>query len=183
MKIMLKNARLAFPNLFQPRPGQDGGEAKYGASLIIAPDNPAIKELNAAFSKIAKEKWAEKGETILKGLKAQDRLCLHDGATKAQYQGFEGNMFVSSSSKTRPSVFDRLRTPIAAEDGKVYSGCYVNASIELWAQDSKSYGKRINAQLRGVQFVADGDAFAAGSAASDEEFEDLGDQGDVDPTA
>jgi Protein of unknown function (DUF2815) len=184
MKIMLKNARLAFPNLFSARAGQDGGEAKFGASLILDPKNPAIAELNAAFTKIAKEKWADKGETILKGLKAQDRLCLHDGATKASYQGFEGNMYVSASSKLRPSVFDRTRTPLTAEDGKPYSGCYVNASIELWAQDSKQYGKRINAQLRGVQFVADGDAFAAGQSASEEEFEDLGDQGDdTDPTA
>ena len=120
----------------------------------------------------------------MKGLRAQDRLCLHDGATKASYQGFEGNLFVSSSSKLRPSVFDRNRVPLQPDDGKPYSGCYVNASIELWPQDSKQYGKRINAQLRGVQFVADGDAFAAGSAASDDEFEDLGDQGDdTDPTA
>lgn len=184
MRILIKNARLAFPNLFEPRPGQDGGEAKYGASLIIAPDNPAVKELNAAFAKIAKEKWADKAEVILKGLRAQNRLCLYDGATKAQYQGFEGNMYVSASSKLRPSVFDRNKAPLTAEDGKPYSGCYVNASIELWAQDSKSYGKRINAQLRGVQFAADGDAFAAGSAASDDEFDDLGDQGDdTDPTA
>jgi hypothetical protein len=184
MRILIKNARLAFPNLFTARPGQDGGEAKFGASLIIAPDNPAIKEINAAFEKIAKEKWGDKAATILKGLRAQDRLCLHDGATKAQYQGFEGNMYVSASSKLRPSVFDRSRTPLTAEDGKPYSGCYVNASIELWAQDSKQYGKRINAQLRGVQFDRDGDAFAAGTAASEDEFEDLGDQGDdTDPTA
>lgn len=184
MRIQLKNARLAFPNLFQARPSQDGGKAKFGASLILAPDNPAIKELNAAFTKIAREKWADKGDTILKGLKAQDRLCLHDGATKAQYQGFEGNMFVSANSDIRPSVFDRNKVPLVETDGKPYSGCYVNASIELWAQDSKAYGKRINAQLRGVQFVADGDAFAAGSAASEDEFDDLGDQGgDTDPTA
>lgn len=60
----------------------------------------------------------------------------------------------------------------------------MNASIELWAQDNKQFGKRINAQLRGVQFLRDGDAFAAGSPASEDEFEDLGDQGDdTDPTA
>jgi hypothetical protein len=184
MRILIKNARLAFPNLWQPRAATDGGKAKYGASLIIAPDNPAVKELNAAFPKLAKEKWADKGEVILKGLRAQDRLCLHDGATKAQYQGFEGNLFVSANSDVRPSIFDRNRIPLQPDDGKPYSGCYVNASIELWPQDHKAHGKRINAQLRGVQFVADGDAFAAGSPASDDEFEDLGDQGDdTDPTA
>lgn len=184
MKILIKNARLAFPNIFTARAGEDGGKAKYGASLIIPPNHPAIAELEKAFAKIASEKWGEKGPAILKGLKSQDRLCLHNGDAKAQYNGFEGNMYVSASSLTRPSVFDRNRTPLTEEDGKPYSGCYVNASIELWPQDSKSYGKRINAQLRGVQFAADGDAFAAGTAASEDEFDDLGNQGDdTDPLA
>jgi hypothetical protein len=44
--------------------------------------------------------------------------------------------------------------------------------VEIWAQDN-NYGKRINASLKGVQFVRDGDAFAGGGAASPDEFEDL----------
>lgn len=184
MKFLIKNARLAFPNLFQPRPGEDGKKGKYGASLIIPTDHPIVKELEAAFVKIANEKWGDKGPAILKGLKAQDRLCLHNGDTKSQYSGFEGNLFISASSQTRPSVFDRNKTPLTEDDGKPYSGCFVNASIELWPQDHKKHGKRINAQLRGVQFFADGDAFAAGSPASEDEFDDLGDQGDdTDPLA
>lgn len=184
MIIQLQNARLAFPNLFKARPPKDGqGKAKFGASLILEPSNPAIKTLEAAFVKLATEKWAEKGAAILKGLKAQDRVALHDGATKAGYSGFEGNFFVSANSEIRPSVFDRNKTPLMEGDGKPYSGCYVNASIELWVQDSKDFGKRINAQLRGVQFLRDGDAFAAGTAAADTEFEDLSTEGEeVDPT-
>jgi len=184
MKLMVTNARLAFPNLWRPRPGTDGGKAKYGALLIIDPANPAVAEIQKAFAAIAKEKWGAKADAILKGLKAQDRLALHDGSTKSQYQGFEGNLFVSANSDARPSVFDRQRTPLAESDGKPYSGCYVNASIELWPQDSAQFGKRINAQLRGVQFLRDGDAFAAGTPAFEDEFADLGDQGDdTDPTA
>ena len=181
---MLTGARLAFPNLWAPRPGIDGGKAKYGALLILDPANPAIKTLEAAFVKIAKAKWGDKADVVLKGLRVQDRLALHDGSTKAQYSGFEGNMFVSANSDLRPSVFNRDRTPLQPEDGKPYSGCYVNASIELWAQDHPKHGKRINAQLRGVQFDRDGEAFAAGTAASEDEFSDLSNQGDdSDPTA
>jgi len=44
------------------------------------------------------------------------------------------------------------------ENGKPYAGCYVNMSIRLWAQDNQ-FGKRVNAQLRAVQFVKDGEAF------------------------
>ncbi|WP_244126983.1 ssDNA-binding protein, partial [Xylella fastidiosa] len=64
------------------------------------------------------------------------------------------------------------RTPLAAQDGRPYAGCYVNANIELWAQDN-NYGKRINASLGGVQFLRDGEAFAGGGVASVEDFEDL----------
>jgi hypothetical protein len=183
-RIMLTNARLAFPNLFAPRPGTDGGKAKYGALFILEPGNPAIKQLNAMFAAVATEKWGAKADAILKGLKAQDRLCLHDGATKAQYAGFEGNVFVSANSDLKPTVLDKDRSALGSGDGKPYAGSYVNASIEVWAQDSQQFGKRLNAQLRGVQFVKDGDAFGAGTVASEDEFADLGDQGDdTDPTA
>ncbi|MDQ9777799.1 DUF2815 family protein, partial [Acinetobacter baumannii] len=43
---------------------------------------------------------------------------------------------------------------------------------ELWCQDN-NYGKRINASLRGVQFLKDGEAFAGGGIASEDDFEDL----------
>jgi hypothetical protein len=70
-------------------------------------------------------------------------------------------------------VIDRDKSPLTAEDGKPYSGCYVNCSLELWAQDN-SYGKRINAQLGGVQFFKDGDAFSGGGSAADaDDFDEI----------
>lgn len=82
-------------------------------------------------------------------------------------------MYVSARSKTRPSVFDQQRQELTESDGKPYSGCYVNASIELWAQDN-DFGKRVNAQLRGVQFLRDGDAFGGGARPADaDEFDEI----------
>jgi hypothetical protein len=69
---------------------------------------------------------------------------------------------------------DKDRSPLVSADGRPYSGCYVNAQVEVWAQDHKSFGKRINAQLLGVQFVEDGDSFQAGAPpANPEDFGDL----------
>jgi hypothetical protein len=185
MIIKFKNARLAFPNIFRPRPSDKPGEkGKYGCLFIVDPTNPVIAELNKAFPVVAKAKWNDKAAVILAGLEKQDKLALHDGSTKAQYAGFEGNMFISANSDIRPTVLNLDRTPLTEDDGKPYAGCYVAGSIELWCQDSKDFGKRINAQLRGLQFQRDGDAFAAGTAAKEEEFEDLSNQGDdTDPTA
>ena len=70
--------------------------------------------------------------------------------------------------------------PLTAADGRPYAGCYVIANVELWAQDN-NYGKRINASLRGVQFLRDGDAFSGGGAASEDEFDEVegSDAGDL----
>ena len=108
---------------------------------------------------------------LKKGLVVKDRLAVHDGDAKSTYQGFEGNFFVSASNKVRPTAIDRDKSPLTAQDGKLYAGCYVNASVEVWAQDN-TYGKGVNVSLRGVQFAADGEAFSAGGAADADEFED-----------
>ena len=41
----------------------------------------------------------------------------------------------------------------------------MNAILDIWAQDNQ-YGKKVNAQLQGVQFFKDGDAFAGGGKAA-----------------
>lgn len=172
MKVKLNNVRLAFPQLFEAKTVNGEGEPAFSASLLIDPADPQIKALNAAIDAVAKEKWAAKAEAILKTMRATDKTCLHDGDLKDQYAGFEGMLYVSARSKTRPLVIDADKTPLTAKDGKPYAGCYVNASIELWAQDN-NYGKRVNASLRGIQFLRDGDAFAGGAPASEDEFDDL----------
>jgi hypothetical protein len=73
----------------------------------------------------------------------------------------------------RPTVINRDRTPLTAADGVIYSGCHGNVQVEVWAQDN-SYGKRINAQLLGVQFTRDGDSFGGGTQpAKPDDFADL----------
>lgn len=173
MKIQLKNVRAAFLNaLFEAKTVNGEGKPAFSATFLLDPADPQVKTIEAAIEAVAKEKWGAKAEAILKQMRAQDKLCLHDGDLKANYDGFPGNLYVSSRSNTRPLVIDADKSPLAESDGRPYSGCYVNASLELWAQDN-NYGKRVNAQLRGVQFFKDGDAFAGGGAASEDEFDDV----------
>jgi hypothetical protein len=179
MKIKLQNVRLAFPNLFKATTVNGEGDPAFSASFLLAPNDPQIKVIEAAIAQTAKDKWGAKADQVLKQMRAADKTALHDGDTKSQYAGFEGMMFVASRSKTRPLVIDRDKSPLTEEDGKPYAGCYVNCSLELWAQDN-NYGKRINAQLGGVQFLKDGDAFAGGGSAADEnDFDDLGEGADA----
>lgn len=167
--IMLKDVRLSFPVLFEAKAFDEKGKKEFSASFLIDKKAPIVEELKATLLKIANDKWGEKGPAMLATLFRDDRMCLHDGDRK-EYDGYEGMLYLRASNAVRPLTIDRARNPITAADGILYSGCYVNATVTLWAQDNK-WGKRINANLRGVQFFRDGEAFAGGSTAQVDEFE------------
>lgn len=172
MKQKLTNVRLAFPQLFEAQTVNGEGKPAFSASFLLDPADPQVKVIEAAIVQVAKDKWGAKAEAMLKQMRAADKTALHDGNLKSQYAGFEGMFYISARSATRPLVIDKDKSPLVAADGKPYAGCYVNASIELWAQDN-NYGKRINASLGGVQFFRDGDAFVGGGAASEDDFDDI----------
>lgn len=178
MQIVLKNVRLAFPKIWEPEQFGNTGEPACSANLIIEADNKlALTSMVDAIKQVATEKWAAKAGDMMKTLKAKNDLCLHSGEEKSQYAGFEGNHFVSARNKVRPTVIDRNKNPLTQADGRPYAGCYVNVSIDVWAQDNQ-YGKRVNAKLLAIQFVKDGEAFGGGSVGSPDDFDDLGDDAD-----
>lgn len=170
--ITLKNCRLAFPTLFEPKTVNGEGRPAYSASLLMSADDPQVDMINELIDAIGTEKWGAKAKTVLGALRGKDAVALHNGDLKAAYEGFEGNYYVSARSYNKILVVDRDRTPLTQADGKPYAGCYVDASIECWAMDNQ-WGKRINATLRWVQYRRDGDAFAGGAPASADEMEDL----------
>lgn len=173
-RILLKNVRLAFPNLFEPTTVAGEGKPRFSATLLIPMDHPQLADIRAKIDTIAKDKWREKAAGLLTGLYKTGKVALHDGDEKAQYDGFSGNMFIAAASQENapPTVIDRDRTPLSARSGRPYAGCYVNASLEFWVQDNQ-WGKRVNCTLRGVQFAADGDSFSAGRPADADEFEEV----------
>lgn len=177
MKVSIKNARIAFPALFEAKTVNGEGEPRYSAAFIVDPASVNAKELAKALTAVAKEKWGAKADGILAELKKKGRVCYVEGpktnGNGEVYDGFEDMHSFNASNKARPLILDRDKTPLSAADGKPYGGAFVNASVELWAQDN-NFGKRINATLKGVQFVRDGDAFGGGAPASPDDFDDLG---------
>lgn len=179
MKIKLNNVRLAFPVIWEAKAVQDGDKPSFSAAFLMPPEHPAVALIEKGIEVLAKEEWADKAPTILKQMKANGRICLQDGDLKSQYAGYEGHLFINARSATRPLVVDQQKRILAASDGIPYAGCYVNASIELWAQANK-YGQRINASLGGIQFLRDGDAFGGGRSASIDDFDDVSEGSDAD---
>ena len=166
MSIKLNNVRLSFPSLFQ-KAQFEGADTKYEATFLLDKIKHAdvIKQIQTAI--------ADKIASDLKGAKVPaSKLCLRDG-DEVEYDGYAGHMTLKTSTKKRPLVVNKDKSPLTEQDGVVYSGCYVNALVDLWAQNNQ-FGKRINSTLLGVQFAADGEAFASGgSSVSADDFDDL----------
>jgi hypothetical protein len=180
VKVKLENVRIAFcQNLFKK-----GGEYdRFDSRFIIPPKHPAVKLIDDAIERVANEhpKWKGKAPAILAKI-IKDGNCFflkEDYCDKngEPFDGFQGMYSLGANSQTKPLVIDRDKTPLTESDGRPYAGCMVNAQIDVWAQDN-SFGRRVNAQLAGVQFYKDGEAFTGGRPADPDDFDSLEDTGE-----
>lgn len=165
-KIMLKNVRLSFPSIFK-RASFNGEEGKFEATFLLDKETQ-VDQIAAIESAI---------ENAIKEAKIKvpsDKICLKDG-DDVEYAGYAGCMSIKASSNKRPTIIDKDKTPLAEDDGKPYAGCYVNAIVDLWIQNN-SYGKRVNANLYGIQFVKDGEPFGSGDIDVTDDFDLLDDE-------
>lgn len=181
MKMMLKNKRIAFPAIARPQ-SLGEGEPAYGGKLIIDPKDADVKRIDQAIREAAETKWKEDAEDVLAMLYEDKRVCFDKSPYRSKktgkpYAGFEGMFNLGTrNAKTQPSVFDIYGDPVTDPnkiEALIYSGCYVHASVEFWAQDN-TFGRRINCSLLGVMFAGDGESFGGGSApATAEDFSNL----------
>lgn len=172
--IKLPNVRLSFPHLHKAHAMQDDQEPKFSATFLLDTKvhGKLLDQIDNVIDRLALDHWKKK---------ISFKRCLKDGNEKSELEGYgDGVWFITASNKARPGVVNRDMSPITEEDGVIYAGCYVNASIRLWVQDN-NWGRRVNAQLRAVQFLRDGDSFGAGPVDVTQEFEaideEVGEQG------
>lgn len=184
MKVVLKDVRIAFCQaLFEPEQYQGKGPFRHSASFLVVPGSDNDKAVRAAILAAAKEKWTKPGqaEKKIEALKGNsNKFCYQDGNAK-DYDGYQDMMYIGSHRQQKdgpPLVIDRNKAPLKAEDGKIYGGCYVNASIDIYAQDGENDGVRCG--LIAVQFLRDGDSFGGAAKSKGDEFEDLGEGADAD---
>jgi hypothetical protein len=150
-EINLRNVRISYPHIFEPYSYQGEGKPSYSATFLLHKEQHAalIKDIVARMKALAGESFKDKK------LPPSDKLCLRDGDQSGRPES-EGHWTMAARESTRPLVVHRDMSPLVESDEVIYAGCIVNARIRLWAQDNK-YGRRINANLLGVQFVGDGE--------------------------
>lgn len=182
--LRLEKVRISFPSLWEAEAMKPGDRPAFSAKFLTEKDGDNKPKLMAAIKKVAEAKWGKNWKKVYAELKKKDRIFLTEGDAKtddsgAPMEGYGGMLVVGARSYVRPTVVDRdPNRRLTEEDGKIYSGCYVNAFVAVWAQ-SGEYGKRINCQLQGVQFASDGDAFGGGKAADPSVFDSLADEFEV----
>lgn len=165
MTVKIPNGRISFPSLFK-KASFDGKEGKYEATILFPKtDTKTYDAIMASIEASKKENKVKVGA---------DKVFIKDG-DDIEYDGYAGHWAIKASNNKRPTVINRDKTPLVEEDEVVYAGCFVNAIIEPWAQNN-NYGKRINANLLGIQFVKDGDAFGdGGKTATADDFDTIDD--------
>ncbi len=206
--VMLKDVRLSFPKLdepeyFQGTKSRPDEKPRWSAAFHVGAQSTAYKtdangkpleapgpakaRIDALLKETAAAQWPLKFESILANILPDPKgCCWIDGARKES----PGVWILSShrsSDKGRPVVLDNDKSPIykatnevyPEKAGRIYSGMYVNAHIELWAQDNKS-GKGLRAGLLGIQRLRDGDAFGGGHAPVADAFAEVSDGKDAD---
>lgn len=182
MKVILKEVRIAFPEIFTPK-AVGNSEPRYGAQFLFPKDSDNHKRLKEVIKQVALEKFEDKTDAIMKKIMADPKSYpLQSGDDKTNsdgeaYNGYEGMMYLraSAAQKDKPLVLARDKTPLASDNGLIYAGCYVDASVDVWVLDHSQYGKKICAKLLAVRFNKDGDAFGGGARATVDDFEDLAD--------
>ena len=168
-KIKLNNVRLSFPSVFQ-KASFDGKEGKFEATFLFPKSDT---KTHAMVMKAIEQCKVENKNTKV----AADKLFLIDGDTK-EYDGYEGMWAVKGGNSKRPTVIGRDKAPLAEDDNVLYAGCYVNAILEPWSQANK-YGKRINSNLLGIQFVKDGEPFGDSPVDVSDDFDAFDDEDDA----
>lgn len=196
--LLLTSVRFSYlycfePFVARPTPKNPNPTPTFTAHGIMTPDHPDLKRVVATIEAVGAAHQWKKGLTwaqVKEKLRATDSLCLHRGdVTKAGQPEYAGKFYISANNKRRFSIYGPAREIYTAQDGKPYSGCWGNMTVDIYAQDN-DFGQRINATITGVQFTRDDEAFGGGAApATADEFPTAGASADeatpagVDPLA
>lgn len=187
-RIILKNVRLSYANLFEPKPVGKGDDAqlKYSTALIIPHEHPQVDKLKEMIDAIGKSKFGE-GWGAIKRKKPtlRDYWAEYKKDRKAaEEEGDDPNEIskpdestknayvLNVSSKRKPQIVDKHLQPIL-DDSEIFSGCWVNVSLGGFGFEVEA-NKGVGFGLNNVQLVKQ-DERLGGAPNADEEFDMMDD--------
>jgi hypothetical protein len=185
-RIILKNVRISYANLFEPRPVGEGDNAKmkYSTAVIVPYDHPQAESLKKKIDALGTSKFGDGwGAVKRKRNPLRDPWKEYEKARKeAEDEGDDPDEIpapdestrncyvINCSSERKPQIVDRQLQPIL-DESEIYSGCYVNISVGGYAYD-KEGNKGVGWGLNNVQLVKQGERLG-GAPNAEEEFETM----------
>jgi len=149
---MLIKGIISFPTLFTAKVPQAGGDAKYGVTVLLPPNDPQLAAIQA-------EVDAAKQNTFPSGIPNNANVCFAPYDVKYAGKDYYDPRFTgwhiftcSAKQEDKPSVVDGNYNQII-DPGQVYSGmvAYVNAGISGYIKGTGGVGGWLN----GVMLTAE----------------------------
>lgn len=169
--IIMKRVRVSFPHLWD-FPQFSDGPGKAGCVLLFPAGHPDEAKIRAGIDAMTK--------TDFGGVRLpSQKICLTEPGESGRPE-YEDWLSMSATAKANklPVVMaadGRSRVQTAAQC-QIYAGCYVNAKVQLWAQKSAQWGKRINCELIAIQFAGDGEPLSSGHVSEEEAMAGFADE-------
>ena len=202
MIVQVKNCRLGFNKL--AKAGSVGGSAaKFDATgicsdettiVVTKEDGSKVKhpigKMKAVIDAVLKAKFPSLSEPARKKIK---NWCYNkaDGSFGAReeytnddgdyWNGFDAETWYVSAAKREDKArggikcYDQAKNLISSDDPRLYSGCYVNLLIDVYAMDgdpAKKTSKTVQASLEGVQLVRSGEPLGMSGVDAADEFDE-----------
>lgn len=174
LKCLVKNARLSYCNLTEPRASVNGGEPKYSVTLLIPKSDAATKaDIDNAIRMAIEEGKKSKWNGVCP---PNPKVPIHDGdGVRESGEPFgeecKGCWVMTASSKQKPDVVDSTLNPIINQSD-IYSGMFAHITVRFFAYASNG-NKGIGCGLGNVMKTADGDPLSGHTNAATD-FEGLG---------
>ena len=174
-KVKTGLVRLSYPHLAQARESDDGGKAKYSATLLIPKtDSETVLKIKNAIADATAEYKEKNGA---QSLPPKPKNTLHDGdGTREDGTEFapecKGHFVITANTVRPPLLVDQRRQEI--QDGVedvFYPGCYVVAVLNFKVYEYNGK-KGITAYLNGLQFAKDGEPLGSAKMSASE-FDEL----------
>ncbi len=204
MKVIVKNARLSFSDLFKPK-SIGASEPKFTATAICLngdeSGNPDGLKTTVTYTN-------SEGEKVTKPYSTLSTICEHvlkekfgkvpakaknwgfnkaDGSTTRDqfvngdgdyYAGFGDDTYYISASKKadmckdeKLTVLDQHKSPISANSGLIFSGCFVNLVLDVYAYAGEE-GSGVTISLEGIQLKKKGEPLGITQIDAADEFDE-----------
>ena len=150
-------ARLSYANIWEARQSLEGDKMQFSCSLLIPKsDIKTVQAIKALMAKVEKEatttKWGGKKPATY------THPLLRDGdAERPDDETYAGCYFMNAKAGADhpPKIIDTACNPVMDRD-EVYSGCYANVKVSIYAYNHAKGGKGLGAGLVAIQKTKDG---------------------------